>query len=349
MKLSRVTLARAGAAAAFAAGTVAVLAAPATAVVPSKTAWWNELPAGVLPGPLVGANELAVGDSPSGPTAIAALAYQVGPDVSADPGSAGATLVLPLNTSSSVGTPAVEACPVSPSATGWQAGGNQSGAPPDYSCSAAVAGQLSPDGSKVTFALSPSQQEAKSPGTFNLVIAPTSGSFEAVFEVPPDSGFTVTNPPSPGGGPAAGSSPADSTGVAAPAGPAPAAAGADSGALAPPLTAAAPSASPAPAAAPAASTTGARGSAGQGSIQPVASATPGLLHGRRQQLFGVWLMVDSMIVLALFGGGPARAPRLLGSLGSRAPAPEPESPSEETVIGGIGRFARPRSGPPRRI
>jgi hypothetical protein len=47
-----------------------------------------------------------------------------------------------------------------------------------------------------------------------------------------------------------------------------------------------------------------------------------------------------------FGGQQARAPRLLGSLGEGAVVDEGRL---YVPSGGIGRFARPRTGPPPRL
>jgi len=72
----------------------------------------------------------------------------------------------------------------------------------------------------------------------------------------------------------------------------------------------------------------------------------GWLTGRRQRLLFVWVLTDLGLVLLLLAGQPVRRPRLLGSLGRRQPQPE-DGP--EPVIGGVGRFARPRTEPPARL
>jgi hypothetical protein len=64
-------------------------------------------------------------------------------------------------------------------------------------------------------------------------------------------------------------------------------------------------------------------------------------HSRKVALALLFLVVDLVIVAAM---QPARAPRLLGGIGRGRPAPEPPSP-----VGGLGRYARPRLTPPRRI
>lgn len=74
----------------------------------------------------------------------------------------------------------------------------------------------------------------------------------------------------------------------------------------------------------------------------------GWLTGRRQRLLAVWLLVDVGGLLFWYGSGPVRAPKLLGAVGAHRPEPETVEP-ELRPVGGIGRFARPRSGPPSRL
>lgn len=88
----------------------------------------------------------------------------------------------------------------------------------------------------------------------------------------------------------------------------------------------------------------------------VASTPPqpgqGWLTGRRQQLLGVWLLVDVGLLIGLYGSGPVRSPRLLGSVGAhrgRTGSEEDEAEAPPVEVRGIGRFARVRTGPPHRI
>jgi hypothetical protein len=74
----------------------------------------------------------------------------------------------------------------------------------------------------------------------------------------------------------------------------------------------------------------------------------GWLTGRRQRLLAVWILVDVGGLLLWFGSEPVRAPKLLGSVGAHRAAPPPED-TEDQPIRGIGRFARPRRGPPSRL
>lgn len=92
-----------------------------------------------------------------------------------------------------------------------------------------------------------------------------------------------------------------------------------------------------------------------GSSAPSVAAHPaparpgqGWLTGRRQQLLAVWILVDVGGLLLWFGSEPARAPKLLGSVGAHRAA-RAEEEAEDQPVRGIGRFARPRSGPPSRL
>ena len=328
---------------------------PAGAVAPQRTAWWNEAPLGLVPlSSQVGPNELAVGQGAGGPTAVAAVEYSLSSPDSADPGQAGATLSLPINTGSSVGTPAVVACPVAAGSLDWKSGGDQSGASaPKYTCSPGTAVKgASPDGNSLVFDLTPAQQVAGAPGTFNLAIVPdpaSSAPFQTVVEAPRDNDFTVSNPPEGGGGTPPVASVPDQSALAG--SPAPATPDLSSSAFVsdtgsqvalPPPAAAAPS--------PPAPSSGPRSALAlrlPGSIAHRVAASAGFLGGRRQQVLGVWLMIDAGLAVVFFGGGPERAPRLLGSLASRRGATAPLEVGAQ--LGGIGRFARPRTGPPRRL
>ncbi|MHB1911672.1 MAG: hypothetical protein ACYCTI_06410 [Acidimicrobiales bacterium] len=74
----------------------------------------------------------------------------------------------------------------------------------------------------------------------------------------------------------------------------------------------------------------------------------GWLTGRRQRLLAVWILLDVGAVLLWYGSDTVRPARLLGSLGARQTAPT--GPIErDPAVGGIGRFARHRDGPPNRL
>ncbi|HEX5268625.1 MAG TPA: hypothetical protein VFW24_17810, partial [Acidimicrobiales bacterium] len=183
-------------------GALAALGAaapPAAALTPARTAWWNEAPLGIVVSPSpVRPDQLMVAEGTAAPQAVAAVYYAVTPASGAGtPSTISATLRMPLDTGSSVGTPAVAACPIQPAAAGWQKGGGQGGAPPAYDCSngKAVTGQLSSDGGSLVFALTPAQEQAGSAGVFDLELIPTAPTpFQAVFDPPGNSDFTVTPP-----------------------------------------------------------------------------------------------------------------------------------------------------------
>lgn len=84
--------------------------------------------------------------------------------------------------------------------------------------------------------------------------------------------------------------------------------------------------------------------------RPSVPAQPGQgwLTGRRQRLLAVWLLVDVGGLLFWYGAEPVRAPKLLGAVGAHRLEPETVEPDIRPVRG-IGRFARPRSGPPSRL
>ena len=357
-------------------------ASPADALAPARTAWWNEAPLGLVlsttpPQP----DQLLVGEGTGRPDAVAAVDYSLGgtPGAGHDLLDASATLTLSLDPTSSVGTPSVLACPVAPSAAAWRAGGDQSGAPPAADCSSgrAVSGQVSSDGTTVTFSLTPAQQLAGHPGVFNLILGPAAQTpFQAVFQPPGSAAFTVAPPPPPASAtPAPAGGPTGSGGATAPSGtpaggvPGPSGAappGSASPGLGPgdlgsvtalPAPSAAGPASPAPASGTAPGAlppTGGRPAPGAARATggPTASSRPGgLFGGRREQLLGVWLLVDVGLVLFLFGSDLERAPRLLGSMAARRVRPAAvAAPVEgQGEVRGIGRFARPRTGPPRRL
>ena len=84
--------------------------------------------------------------------------------------------------------------------------------------------------------------------------------------------------------------------------------------------------------------------------QTVSAPEPGQgwLTGRKQRLLAVWVLLDAGAVLLWYGSDTVRPPRLLGSLGARQ-ASSGDPLEEEQTMGGIGRFARRRSGPPNRL
>jgi len=63
---------------------------------------------------------------------------------------------------------------------------------------------------------------------------------------------------------------------------------------------------------------------------------------RGERVMAVVLLAAIIGCLWWFGGHPTRPPRLLGSLGSDRTA-EDDAQGPEVRVGGIGRFARPRT------
>jgi hypothetical protein len=333
-------------------------AAPSEAQAPTRTAWWNQAPFGLVVSPsAVRSDQLLVAEGAARPDATAAVLYSLGDgsQVDASPLSVSATMKLTLDTGSSVGTPAVMACPIIARAP-WKSGGDQTGGPPAADCSngRAVAGQLSADGASLVFALTPAQQS--SAGVFNLALVPASQvPFQAVFDRPGNDSFAVTGPPV--DSPAQGSYPASTSGGA-------------TGSSPPGTEGTAPSSGHLLAGQPAGR---GGGDSGDGPIPPVvapragaqtggvpgglppslsssSTRSGGLMGGRRQQLLGVWLLVDAGLVLFLLGSEFEPPPRLLGSLGAyRSTEAADAKAAAGQELGGIGRFARPRTGPPARL
>jgi hypothetical protein len=161
-----------------------MLAPGAWADAPAKSGWWNAAAAGgvALPQPTTAAEDLHVGQAPGGPSAYAAVAYDLlGQAVSA------ATLELKVVANSVVGTVDVMACPTK--SASWQAGGNQPyDTAPAYDCATGVQGLLAADGTAVTFFL-----DAPVAGAgYSLAIVPSADAvaFSADFTKPAASSLT---------------------------------------------------------------------------------------------------------------------------------------------------------------
>ena len=97
-----------------------LLAASASATAPSKSGWWNAATANgvALPQPTTSAADLHVGQGPNGPSAYAAVAYDL-PGVTVT----SALIELKVVAQSTVGTIFLSACPTKDVV--WKAGGNQ--------------------------------------------------------------------------------------------------------------------------------------------------------------------------------------------------------------------------------
>ena len=309
---------------------VVVLAWPggAGADAPAATGWWYRpqqagTPVAVPAPPVVPAKGLYVANGPAGEqVAMAAVEYAV-------PGPGSSTLKL-TTAAGTAGTVAVTACPVSNGFEPVEAGAWADA--PAYNCTAAsVDGTV--EGTTITFALTP-EFVAAGATAVQAVLIPTPGAapFQAPIERPGDDSFTGP-PPAPSGSPessgaSAGSSetfdaplvtdtgsagfevPVDGGGASASA-PVPAAQG-------PALRRPAPRPSP---------------------TQPVAAASQ-----TGDRLAAVVLLAVMGVALWWLGGREASGPRQLAAAGAT-------SVDADAVgrMGGIGRFARHRTGRPNRF
>lgn len=332
MSSRRTTSRRVGTGAAL---TVLLLSWPgvAAADAPARTGWWNAASANgvALPLPTTGADALHVGQGPNGPSAYAAVAYDlVGQAVS------GATLELKVVPNSSVGTVVLIACPTKDLT--WKAGGNQPyDARPLYDCAKGVRGLVAADATKVTFQLNAAQLLAGSGYSLAIVPSPTADPFTVDFAKPDATSLAPQVAPAPTGGPPSGPAtapppyvppPAASGSVPLPAGPI-----AAPPALPVPGPAVALPAVPAPQAAP-------------------APAPPTALARRPVEPVSNRDRYAAGSLLALLAGAlvwafqqPAPAPRLLGGLARKA-GPQAMLPLHAKPRG-IGRFATMRTRPAR--
>lgn len=309
-------------------GALALIAAfsgtPALALAPAKTGWWFQLKTNSLPIPVavptVPDGGLFVQQGPNGPMAYGALSYAAGAGESA-------SLTLTAATGSTTLQSSIQACPItgqwsepSPSPGAWES-------KPGYGLPCTF-GRVSSDGKYLAFFFDAQFLKA---GVLDVAIVPvaTATPFAVAFDKPAADSLKVTGAPpptfprpaitSPPQRPAAGPVPGGTGAVPAPvrSGPAPQVS-------APPVTT-----TPA---------TELRNTA-----SPVLSAI-GLgdpdrlqralaLGGTAAIVIGWWLATSRL----------APAPRPLGALATR-----PASDDSERR-GGIGRFVRVRSGPPRRL
>ena len=168
---------------------------PVAAVAPNATGWWFKLqPAGVgvpVAPPNVPPGGLFVADDPTGPTAVAALRFEV------DEG-APATLALKAAQESTTMAATIDACPAS---TPWSppAGGSPGpigDAPKADNCQP-VRGQPSADGSSIGWSLPASFQTT--PGTIDVVLLPSAGAapFAVAFDKPGDDSLLPGPAPAP--------------------------------------------------------------------------------------------------------------------------------------------------------
>lgn len=334
MNLSR-TLLRLGLAAAIVAGPAA---GTAVADASQRSAWWNTVsgPGVAAPQPTTADGDLHVAQGPGAPLAFAALMY-AGSDAPS------VRLVLGLREERVVGTPLVVACPTT--TVEWEAGGNQPAeAAPAFDCANPAQGAVSEDGTTMSFALDERQQIT--PGTWSVALVPQPGAqapFSVDFVQPDQTVFT----PAPSGG-------GDDQPVVV----------VDDGSgttsqptFDTPSSGMFPAADPAPPAeTPAVQTPEISGPA----ATPAAPQTPvagSASSGARHVTSGERLLA----LLTLFAGTALvghsvqqerHTPHLLGGRARTLTVPLPDAdlhPAPHERPRGIGRFARMRTEPPRRL
>lgn len=312
-----------------------------------ESAWWDTATPVAVPSPTTGSGQLQVGEGVNGPLSFAAVRFELPAGI--DPQSATAVLSLDISQTGNVGTPAVTACVTTSS---WTAGDDQqASSAPSYSCGGGreSVGVVSASGTSESWSLGPPFTVASGgPVTYNVALVPDPGSstpFSTEYSKPTTSSVAIAGSPSPAPAQGAPAGPPDTGfGVATPTPAAnfpvdiPAVVTPAAPAAAPPAFATSPPASASAAPAP--------GNMPAGGMRPQASraaASPSGVQGRRVMAAAVLVALGA--VLYLISRRPARPPRLIGAFAGNAPPAAP--PSER--IGGIGRFARPRSGPPPRL
>jgi hypothetical protein len=308
------------------------LAGTAAADAPTKSAWWNAATANgvALPAPTTSADDLHVGQGPTGPSALAAVGYDLAGLVVSS-----ARLQLKVTPNSTVGTIDVVACPTKD--TAWKAGGDQPfDARPAYDCAQGSRGLVAADGTSVTFLLESAQQAA---GGYSLAIVPRDGAqpFTVDFTKPDATSLTPEVDTAAAEQPAAAApAPAPPTTTTGTSGTAPISAGAV--AAPPPVApvvqtpAVAAPVVPAPQAAPA-------------PVAPAAASRPLTpVSNRDRYAAGSMLALLAGLVVWAFQQ-PRPQPRLIGGA-ARAAGPAGQE-IVSSVPRGIGRFAVHRSAPAR--
>lgn len=363
-----------------------LLAAPPVAAAPAssiQSGWWNTATTGAIPAPTTTSQGLQVSNGPSGPVSFSAIRFTLpsGTDTSGT-----VNLTLDVQPNSSVGSVAVSACPTT---SAWNPGPNQPNATaPKYDCDQARAdGGISPSGAQMNWRIPVSWANGAS--TISFALVPTPGSqvpFSISYDTPTASSVDVPeNPPPPAPAPASSPAPssASSPAYTAPSGsltgsssPTATPAGPSSGSSAPALTPGAFTTPPAVAGSalapgfapsvgsvsPAPSIAGGSASTNQSAASPAALGAPNRSSAakpasggprRGPRIMAVVLLMLVGAALFVLAGRPERLPRLLGPFGARlasrglVPATGPEAAAAR--MGGIGRFARPRIGPPKRL
>jgi hypothetical protein len=295
---------------------------PASALAPAKAGWWNAASAGGIsaPQPTTAAGDLHIGQGPTGPTAVAAVDYELSGE------RPSAVLELKVRSGSTFGTAALVACPTKD--RGWKAVDNgPMSAAPAYDCSRfSVPGFVSANGDTATFLLDDSQRLS---GGYSLAIVPVaaSASFQVDLVKPGPESLTLTRP-----------TPSPSTVVRPPA-------GGTGLPVGPPALSAAPPSSPRPVVAapqvalPSAST--------PASVEEAAPATAPKPVRNDRFLAGSLLAVFAGALTMLL---QQRSPplRLLGGV-ARTSRSAPAPADDDGPPRGIGRYVSVRTGPARKL
>jgi hypothetical protein len=262
----------------------------------------------------------------AGPTAFAALRFTVARE-------SPATLVLKVATGSTTTNADIVACPTIATwqpPTGGGPGPYDKG--PSYNCIHPVKATIA--GAQMSWQLPTSMQFVS--GTYDIALVPNPSN-KSVFSVafdPPDSSSVVSSPAAAPGLVEASAPVASSPSTFTPAASTPAALPLSAASLAAPL--AEPAAAPAIAAQPPGTV-----ALGYPSFRAGRPASHIPIDQSHRQL-AVGLLLAIAVAWWYVGGQSARAPRLLGATAGRADTVTPP-------FGGIGRFARPRTGPARRL
>jgi hypothetical protein len=295
-------------------------------VPPARAGWWwiAQSGAAAVPSPpTVPPGGLMVGAGPGGATAIAALRFELDPDQ----GSPVVTLAVAPNGDVNGAGAALAACPAASMWASAYAGAWES--KPASTCGRAVRGVRSADGLTWTFGLASVVVD----NVIDVVLEPQEGTnFNLVFAPP----TTATLKTSPKPVAAVSVDPAIEPNTALPADTAGATILSDSTGA--PLAGSefTPANDELTLAAPAAG----------GTTSPALTTATGSRRITRGSALAILLLLDVGIAAYVLNQVTTPALRALGPLaGTARRATKPVAPE----VGGLGRFARPRSGPPPRL
>ena len=290
---------------------------------PTKVGWWNEAqqlpaPAPTIPAPPTSPDGgMTIINAPDGPAALGAVYYPVG-DIT------GATLQLssatPIEIPSGDG---LLGCLVQ--TPGWQAGGNQRWDTKPAVDPLCTPGTLDASGMVISFKLTGAFRD--SDGAVDVAIVPTGQvPFTANFDAPGPSSLQVVAAPSSstddGAAPATDFTAGDIVNGAT---------------LFPDQSQFAFATPPPP-------TKTATPEQALGGYQQAAPVVKAIEHPTKERIAVVLIVVGLLLCLWRLAGMSVRAPRLLGSLGSKETIEV-----AEPAVAGIGRFARTRTSRPRSL